>query len=41
MVDLEGTLDMNFDGKEDAYLKIINPGKHNKAVQFQVKITGE
>ena len=41
MVDLEGTLDMNFDGKDDAYLKIINPGKSNKATQVQIKITGE
>ncbi len=41
MIDLEGTLDMNFDGKDDAYLKIINPGKSNKATQVQIKITGE
>lgn len=41
MVDLEGTLDMNFDGKEDVYLKIINPGKSNKDTQVQIKITGE
>ncbi len=31
MIDLEGTLDMNFDGKDDAYLKIINPRKSNKS----------
>ena len=41
LVDLEGTLDMNFDGTADAYLKLINPGKHNKVSQIEMKITGE
>ena len=41
LVDLEGTLDMNFDGTADAYLKLTNPGKHNKASQIEIKITGE
>ena len=41
MVDLEGTLDMNFDGTADAYLKLINPSKSNQSSQVQIKITGE
>jgi len=41
LVELEGTLDMNFDDSADVYLKLTNPGKHNKASQIQMKITGE
>ena len=41
MIELEGTLDMNFDGVPDAYLKIIDPDKKNKPKQVQLKITGE
>jgi len=41
LVELEGTLDMNFDGTADAYLKLTNPGKHNKDSQIEIKITGE
>jgi len=41
LADLEGTLDMNFDGTADVYLKLINPGKSNQASQIQIKITGE
>ena len=41
MVNLEGTLDMNFDGTPDVYLKLINPGKTNQSSQIQIKITGD
>ena len=40
-VNLEGTLDMNFDGTPDVYLKLINPGKTNQSSQIQIKITGD
>jgi len=41
LVNLEGTLDMNFDRIPDVYLKLINPDKSNQASQIQIKITGE
>ncbi len=41
IVELEGTLDMNFDGVPDVYLKVIDPNKKNKPKQIQIKITGE
>ena len=41
IVELEGTLDMNFDGIPDAYLKVVDPNKKNKPKQIQIKITGE
>jgi len=41
IVELEGTLDMNFDGVPDVYLKVVDPNKKNKPKQIQIKITGE
>jgi len=41
IVELEGTLDMNFDKIPDAYLKIVDPNKKNKPKEIQLKITGE
>ena len=41
IVELEGTLDMNFDKIPDVYLKIVDPNKKNKPKEIQLKITGE
>lgn len=41
IVELEGTLDMNFDGSPDVYLKIVDPNKKNKPKEIEFKITGE
>ncbi|MFQ5783099.1 MAG: hypothetical protein ACE5GR_08640 [Nitrosopumilus sp.] len=40
MVELEGTLDMNFDKIPDVYLKVVNSDKPNKPKEIQMKITG-
>lgn len=41
IVELEGSGDMNFDGIDDVYLKVVNSNKSNKPKQVQIKITGE
>ncbi|MEX0863236.1 hypothetical protein [Nitrosopumilus sp.] len=41
IVEHEGTLDMNFDGSPDVYLKIVDPNKKNKPKEIEFKITGE
>ncbi|MFQ5476815.1 MAG: hypothetical protein ACE5DT_07295 [Nitrosopumilus sp.] len=41
IVELEGSDDMNFDGADDVYLKVIKPNKPNKPKQLEMKITGE
>ncbi len=41
MIEFEGTLDMNFDGIPDTYLKVVDPNKKNKPKEIRMKITGE